>query len=197
MYGSNDQRESGGTAVPSSGYPFLDVRLPGKGNSNSHGARPVHLSITMIKWIRTRRLSTKNCLSPCPKDQEMAKSTLPRVTHHRPGHVWRDKWTALSGPTSAPSVNARVSQLEGSRTVSYERGTPVPSHASRIIARPLPPSALFLMSEVPLYPPKRHTSSPQASRPGSPNSKNQGPTREMAVPSFGRVTALPCDLKNP
>ena len=31
----------------------VDVRLPGKGNSNSHGARPVHLIITMIKWIRT------------------------------------------------------------------------------------------------------------------------------------------------
>ena len=29
------------------------VRLPGKGNSNSHGARPVHLIITVIKWIRT------------------------------------------------------------------------------------------------------------------------------------------------
>jgi len=26
----------------------------------SHGARPVHLIITMIKWIRTRRLSIKN-----------------------------------------------------------------------------------------------------------------------------------------
>ena len=40
-----------------------DVRLPAKGNSNSHGARPVHLMITMIKWIRTSRLSTKNSLS--------------------------------------------------------------------------------------------------------------------------------------
>jgi len=38
----------------------VDVRLPGKGNSNSHGARPVHLIITMIKWIRTSRLSIKN-----------------------------------------------------------------------------------------------------------------------------------------
>ena len=38
------------------------VRLPGKGNSNSHGARPDHLFITMIKWIRTRRLSIKNSL---------------------------------------------------------------------------------------------------------------------------------------
>jgi len=40
----------------------VDVRLPGKGNSNSHGARPVHLIITMIKWIRTSRLSIKNSL---------------------------------------------------------------------------------------------------------------------------------------
>ena len=31
--------------------------------SNSHGARPVHLIITMIKWIRTSRLSIKNSLS--------------------------------------------------------------------------------------------------------------------------------------
>ena len=41
----------------------VDVRLPGKGNSNSHGARPVHLLITMIKRIRTSRLSIKNSLS--------------------------------------------------------------------------------------------------------------------------------------
>ena len=40
----------------------VDVRLPGKGNSNSHGARSVHLIITMIKWIRTSRLSIKNSL---------------------------------------------------------------------------------------------------------------------------------------
>ena len=41
----------------------VDVRLPGKGNSNSHGARPVHLIITRMKWIRTSRLSIKNSLS--------------------------------------------------------------------------------------------------------------------------------------
>ena len=44
-------------------YRKVDVRLPGKGNSNSHGARPVHLIITMIKWIRTSRLSIKKSLS--------------------------------------------------------------------------------------------------------------------------------------
>ena len=31
--------------------------------TNSHGARPVHLIITMIKWIRTSRLSIENSLS--------------------------------------------------------------------------------------------------------------------------------------
>ena len=41
----------------------VDVRLPGKGDSNSHGARPVHLIISMIKWIRASRLSIKNFLS--------------------------------------------------------------------------------------------------------------------------------------
>ena len=34
-----------------------EKRLPGKGNSKSHGARPVCLIITMMKWIRTSRLS--------------------------------------------------------------------------------------------------------------------------------------------
>ena len=37
----------------------VDVRLPGKGNSKSHGARSVHQIITMIKWIRTSRLPIK------------------------------------------------------------------------------------------------------------------------------------------
>jgi len=31
-----------------------------KGIQNSHGARPVHQIISMIKWIRTSRLSIKN-----------------------------------------------------------------------------------------------------------------------------------------
>jgi len=41
----------------------VDVRLPGKGNSKSHGARPVLLIIKMMKWIRTSRLSITNSLS--------------------------------------------------------------------------------------------------------------------------------------
>jgi len=40
----------------------VDVRLPVKGDSKSHGARPVHPIITAIKWIWTSRLSIKNSL---------------------------------------------------------------------------------------------------------------------------------------
>ena len=40
----------------------VDIRQPGKGNSNSHGARPVHQIISTIQWIRTSRLSIKNSL---------------------------------------------------------------------------------------------------------------------------------------
>jgi hypothetical protein len=47
-----------GPRVEGSGFRKVDVRLPGKGNSTW----PVHFIITMIKWIRTSRLSTKNCL---------------------------------------------------------------------------------------------------------------------------------------
>ena len=41
----------------------VDVRLPGKGNSNSHGARPVHQIISMTAWLRTSELSIHNSLS--------------------------------------------------------------------------------------------------------------------------------------
>ena len=52
----------------STGARKVNVRLPGKGNSNSHGGRPVHLIITMIKWIRTSRMSIKNSLSSTGAD---------------------------------------------------------------------------------------------------------------------------------
>ena len=44
-----------------SGYTCLG-RLPGKENSNSHGARPVYQIMSRIKWFRTSRLSTENSL---------------------------------------------------------------------------------------------------------------------------------------
>jgi len=57
------QEEGGTKTLFPSMTRKVDVRLPGKGNSNSHGARPVHLIITMMKWILTSRLSTKKSLS--------------------------------------------------------------------------------------------------------------------------------------
>jgi len=47
------------------------IRLPGKGNANSHGARPVHLIITMIKWIRTSRVSIK-----VPLDRDRSSTAI-------------------------------------------------------------------------------------------------------------------------
>jgi len=41
----------------------VDARLPGTGNANPHGTRPVHLIITMIQWTRASRLSIQNSLS--------------------------------------------------------------------------------------------------------------------------------------
>ena len=37
----------------------VDIRLPGKGNSNAPSARSVHQIIRLIKWIRTSRLAIK------------------------------------------------------------------------------------------------------------------------------------------
>jgi len=50
--------------------PRTSSRQPGKGNSNSHGARPVHQIISKIKLIWTGRLSIKKSLSS-------GRSTLP------------------------------------------------------------------------------------------------------------------------
>ena len=60
----------------------VDARLPGKGSSNSHGARQVHLMITMIKWIRTSRLSMSTSLAvkrPAPKCTASGKMLLKSV----------------------------------------------------------------------------------------------------------------------
>ena len=56
--------QGAGCRVQGAGYTRkVDARLPGKGNSNSHGARPVPSTITMVKRTWTSRLSMKNFLS--------------------------------------------------------------------------------------------------------------------------------------
>ena len=57
--------ESGNEEMPAGllqGGRKVDVRLPGKENPNSHGARPVYQIISMLEWIRTSRLSIRNSL---------------------------------------------------------------------------------------------------------------------------------------
>jgi len=58
-----------------------DERQPGKGNSNSHGARPVHAIIAMIKWIPTSRLSIENSLSLAERSVRGQNSEIPRDIH--------------------------------------------------------------------------------------------------------------------
>jgi len=67
---------------PSSRMWQVGVRLPGKANSNSHGARPVHLIITMMKCIRTSRLSIKNSLS-------LQGHTVVISVHQPSSRMWR------------------------------------------------------------------------------------------------------------
>ena len=55
-------------------YIKEDIRLPGTGDSKSHGARPVHQIISMIMWILTSRVSilcrvlvvSLGCVNPKP-----------------------------------------------------------------------------------------------------------------------------------
>jgi len=93
----------------------VDVRLPGKGNSNSHGARPVHLIIAMIKWIRTSRLSIKNTLSQQPPQ-------LPT----------KPLWTAPQNPgclrKSKSNRKSKTSALQGRSKRPADAG-PAPSGA--------------------------------------------------------------------
>ena len=56
----------------------------------SSGARPVHLIITMIKWVRTSRLSIKNSLS-----------------RQAPGRERRARWTSLLAPSFRPPTHPR------------------------------------------------------------------------------------------
>ena len=67
----------------------VDVRLPEKGTSNSHGARLVHLIITMIKWIRTSRKKSL-CSGTLYKPKRGRNCYKPKMPQHRP-RILQDK----------------------------------------------------------------------------------------------------------
>ena len=54
--------------------------LPGKGNSDSHGARPVH----QIIWIRNSKLSTKTFLSVLQGVERCAGAGAPPAINPQP-----------------------------------------------------------------------------------------------------------------
>ena len=65
---------------------------------NSHGARPVHLVITMITWIRTSRLSVKsshgaslNDLPPCPDGERHSRTSAVRMLSADRSHTHRQQ----------------------------------------------------------------------------------------------------------
>ena len=75
----------------------VDVRLHGKGNSNCHGARPVHTIISMLQWIQTSRLSRKNSISfsrpslaSCGGGGETCILLPNNQRQHRTSHVLKD-----------------------------------------------------------------------------------------------------------
>ena len=100
----------------------VDARLPGKGNSNSYGARPVHLITTMIKWIRTSRLSLKkwySCRLRGGAASSSARSPFPAISTQTPARVrdgcaftsnlQRDRCSNLDRDGLVPCMHARPS----------------------------------------------------------------------------------------
>ena len=87
------------------GMRKVDIRLPGKGNSNSHGARPVLLIITMINWIRIRKLSIKTSLS----------SSLPHA---------RQVVTMATFPTRNPKPESRTASERRCTNLQFQGTLP-------------------------------------------------------------------------
>ena len=119
----------------------VDVRLPGKRNSTSHGARPVHLIITMIKWIRTSRLSINNSLcnttvkaasmgiSICLRGRVRDRRHRPRMLHlhSAPRQLWatpRQLWNRPRVSAATPARCRReASRGYESRLTTMSRGS--------------------------------------------------------------------------
>ena len=97
-------------------------------NSNSRGARPVHLIITMMKWTRTSRLSTNNSLSarraaPGARDEKKGlQQVLSGITVVQPGDCTSLFRVHLSSPTFASHVSVSPPALRlGSQAFRSER----------------------------------------------------------------------------
>ena len=121
----------------------VDVRLPGKGNLNSHRARPVHLFITMIKRTRTSRLSTNNFLSlcrirptVCSTSRGCARHPTPHTPHHTPHTLLPQPYTQNRWRHAAVfDTHARPWDVyEGTSTAITSVYKPCATHTSRMRA---------------------------------------------------------------
>ena len=85
----------------------VDRRLPGEGNSNAHGARPVHQIISMIKCIWTSRVSIKNCLSlQCECESEPPSKDLPAEM----AEMYKPIYSEDKG--APPTIDGTTSQVQ-------------------------------------------------------------------------------------
>jgi len=113
----NESKAEGGKRVPRS--------------SNSHGARPVRLIITMMQWIRTSRLSIKNSLSLGRGDRGARTSGR---SHAATGYPW---WRCMQD--HHPHQATKHARVRGCRA------TPRSSNCWAISSRSILPS-FFLSS---------------------------------------------------
>ena len=98
----------------------VDIRLPGKGNSTSHGARSTKI-ISMIQWIQTSGLSIKKSFSgilPSPTNRRY----FPRET----GILWsnsqRQHYTSHAPKNVCyPYAYVLITVLRGSRSCELPR----------------------------------------------------------------------------
>ena len=124
--------------VDAPGTKAKNVRLPGKGNSNSHGARPVHLIIKMIKWIWTSSLGRASRPSPdCDSSTLLAPRPKTSLLHPYPSPLKvinpTTRWTMTrSSKVNLPhAINCRAlcganfvrlrSQFRASETLVLQR----------------------------------------------------------------------------
>ena len=114
----------------------VDVRLPGKGNSNSHGARPVHPIIMMIKW--TSRLSIKNDLleDGLEEGEERLGEGLVELDRFRLDHLqkWvhglhRDDLKHGEDQQHSPTLVGPVTSRLNLRTTTSQKCEAVPRRA--------------------------------------------------------------------
>ena len=95
----------------------VDVRLPGKGVSNGcGGARPVHIIITMIKWIWTSRLSIKNSLSLEVGERVVHRRNQPSRTWFRRGLVFKAHRLLYHSTLGLRAIQKKKKKVENLRT---------------------------------------------------------------------------------